>query len=73
MRKAVVILPISKALLLPAKILPPTIKVLEAFKLPETLSDEPIEDEALEMKPASVESPKACNVPEALVLPEESM
>ena len=65
--------PMSKALLLPAKILPPTITVLEALKLPLTLRLLPILDEAEEIKPASVDKPKACKVPEALVLPEESI
>ena len=62
LRKAVLIEPISKALLLPAKILPPTITVLEALRLPETLSDEPIDDEALEIKPARVVNPLTVKV-----------
>ena len=35
----------------PGRMLPPINNELEAFKLPETLRDEPIEEEALEMKP----------------------
>ena len=45
----------------------------EALRLPETLREEPIDDEAVLMNPARVERPDALKVPDVETFPEPSI